>query len=209
MEKLRLIIAHSDASESYVEFDADHVYSYAPLTIAPLIAQPPFVLDASAQGQKVIGLNADQMDGYHAEASGADAHILATGADGGLTLNGPFSINPPSGPPSQMNIGSYAWFGSLWSSGASLFGYNVKPYQGSNNKVIVANTNASIGYAYVRMDGYHRGMSFHIKTGSVTAGDEAENEAMKLTPNGALLIGRATATGTDAIEATWRSTATF
>jgi hypothetical protein len=95
--KVALIVAHSEASESYVEFDADHVYSYAPMTITPLTAQPPFILDANAQGQKVVGLNADLLDGYDAAATGANAHVLVTGASGGVTLAGQITSGVATG----------------------------------------------------------------------------------------------------------------
>jgi hypothetical protein len=57
-------------------------------SFSPSSSQAPFLLGSNAQGQKVIGLNADELDGLNSSsAPGAAAAILATDSSGYLGLD--------------------------------------------------------------------------------------------------------------------------
>lgn len=56
------IIANATTLGSYLQKDSAEIIT-AQHTFAPVIAQAPFVLSANAQGQKVIGFDADTVDG--------------------------------------------------------------------------------------------------------------------------------------------------
>lgn len=58
-------LASTSALSGYVRRTIDETIT-AQHTFNPTIAKPPFVLGANAVDQKVVGLNADKLDGYHA-----------------------------------------------------------------------------------------------------------------------------------------------
>jgi hypothetical protein len=58
-------IATTSALSEYLRKDIDETVT-AQHTFNPTTAKPPFVLGANAADQKVTGLNADKIDGYHA-----------------------------------------------------------------------------------------------------------------------------------------------
>lgn len=120
----------------------------------------------------------------------------ATGAGSGeIITSGKISVN--YGPPGSINVGPFTWLGGLYSSADAIIGYNVKPYLGTVSKVVVANTNTVIGYDFIEMGYGVAGIAFHTKGGSVVGDADASSERMRITSNGAVLIGRTSPTGAD------------
>lgn len=61
-------------------------------TISPGSTQPPFVLGANAQGQKVVGLNADQLDGRDSNTNPTANTIALRDSNGRLTAEDPVGL---------------------------------------------------------------------------------------------------------------------
>lgn len=97
------------------------------------------------------------------------------------------SLGITTSDPGNLGIGTYNYLGGKYSSGGSVWGYNSKVYEGTINKVVVANTNAVVGYDYITMD-YVGGIRFHTFLGSVTAGDTASSERMRIDTDGTVKI---------------------
>lgn len=86
----------------------------------------------------------------------------------------------------QINDG-WTSFGSLYSSGAAVMGYNIRADRANNVQMVVSQTHASAGYQAIQMDS--GGIKFHTKTGSVTAGAVASNQVMLIDTLGNVGIG--------------------
>lgn len=61
-------------------------------TFSPESTQPPFVLGANAQGQKVVGLNADQLDGRDSNTNPTANTIALRDSNGRLTAEDPVGL---------------------------------------------------------------------------------------------------------------------
>jgi hypothetical protein len=112
--------------------------------------------------------------------------INPAGIASATTALGLLTLGVDAGNPENMALGLYNYFGGLYSSGASIWGYNSKAYVGTTNKVVVANTNATAGYSFIQMGS--SGIQIHSATGSVTAGDTATAEKMRITPANGVII---------------------
>ena len=93
------------------------------------------------------------------------------------------------GTPGNLQLSTYAYSGVLYSSGAVFLGYNAKADTGTSG-MKVANTNGVVGFDYMVMD-YNGGIRFHTLLGSVTAGNSAGNERMRINTDGNVGIGTA------------------
>jgi len=92
------------------------------------------------------------------------------------------------GEPGNMRLSTYGYYGLLYSSGSLIIGYNAKANEGLVGNVLVANTNATVGYNFITI-GYDQGIAFHTQAGSVTAGNVASNERMRINQGGNVGIG--------------------
>jgi hypothetical protein len=121
-------------------------------------------------------------------AGGAGNTLLST--DGTIvTINKALKLTgPSSSTPGNLQFGNFNYAGCLYSGGATVVGYNAKAFEGAENKVVVGTTNAVIGYDFINI-GYSHGISFHTFAGSVTAGDTASSERMRITTAGNVGIG--------------------
>jgi len=100
-----------------------------------------------------------------------------------LTVNGNLSII------GNRFIGSsYATLSQQYSSAAAIFGYNSIADSANNVRMIIKNTNATVGADAIRMD-YTQGISFHTLVGSVTGGTAFSSERMRITTSGNVGIG--------------------
>jgi len=109
-----------------------------------------------------------------------------------------------SGTRNAIQIGVYGSLGSIWSSGDYVFGSNVKPAPSGINAMQIMNTHASYGARAIRMGITAGGIEFHVKSGSVTAGDVFSNPKMKITNSGYVGIGTTNPTYELAVNGTIR-----
>lgn len=83
----------------------------------------------------------------------------------------------------------YTNFGSTFSGGDVVIGYNARADRASVNQMVVANTHATAGYQAMRMNA--NGIQFHTKNGAVTSGDVAGNQVMTINTAGSVGVGTA------------------
>lgn len=93
--------------------------------------------------------------------------------------------------PGNARLSSYSYWGLIYSSSSSVIGYNAKANEDAVSNVLVANTNATVGYNFIKI-GYPEGIAFHTKDGSVTAGDVASSERMRINQAGNVGINATT-----------------
>jgi hypothetical protein len=92
------ISVNTTTDGSSAEINADILNVFAPISISPMGVRPPFQLGDDVQGQRVIGLNADQVDGKDASATPAAGTIPVS--DGSGKLDSWVTANPSAANPS-------------------------------------------------------------------------------------------------------------
>ena len=88
-------------------------------------------------------------------------------------------------------VSIYSYFGTTPGGLYTITGFNAKAHASTTNRVDVANTHGSSGYAYTLHRGYTNGITFHTAAGSTTAGTNITNtnERMRIDSIGNVGIG--------------------
>lgn len=129
--------------------------------------------------------------GLYLVDDGDNGIFIKDGGNVGIGSSDPtetLQLGLAAGTPGNIKLSTNDHVGVLYSSGALLLGYNVKAPQTTSSTPIVAVTNGTIGYDYIKV-GYNDGITFHTYVGSVVADAEAENQVMQISTGGNVGIG--------------------
>lgn len=123
------------------------------------------------------------------DAVGASAGFVFSDNVGiGVTPIAKLHLGLTASTPGNLALSALDFVGMEYSGGSLILGYNCKAFESTTEKVVVASTNATVGYDFIRL-GYNNGIEFHTLLGSVTAAATASSPRMVIKTDGNVIIG--------------------